>query len=364
MSVRALAPRRARAPALVAVAALAVLGVAVMFATRSPAPPPSPLEQARAAARRFLDRYEAADGRVVRRDQGGDTVSEGQAYGMLLAVVAGDRERFDAAWRWTRADLQGPDGTLAWHWAGGRVDGAEPAADADLDAAHALLLGASRFGEPALRAEAARIARGVLGTETADHDGEPILVAGPWARDGVVVDPSYFAPRAYSALTEATGDARWAKLAAISRRLVEESMRSSGLPPDWARVGSSGAVPTGAHGADGEPVFGFDAARVPVRYAASCHPADRALAARMWPLLRANPGVATRLLDGTPTTAAEHPVALVASAAAASAAGERATAAALLDRATALDERRPSYYGAAWVALGRAMLTMEALGRC
>ncbi|HYZ66862.1 MAG TPA: glycoside hydrolase, partial [Mycobacterium sp.] len=36
---------------------------------------------AREAGRGFLSSYVGADGRVVRRDEGGDVVSEGQAYG-------------------------------------------------------------------------------------------------------------------------------------------------------------------------------------------------------------------------------------------------------------------------------------------
>ncbi|MBV8429650.1 MAG: hypothetical protein JO244_00690, partial [Solirubrobacterales bacterium] len=41
------------------------------------------------AAQHFLDRYVLPDGRVERIDQGGDTVGEGQAYGMLLAAGIG-----------------------------------------------------------------------------------------------------------------------------------------------------------------------------------------------------------------------------------------------------------------------------------
>ena len=49
---------------------------------------------ARADARAFLERYEASNGRVVRKDQGGDTVSEGQRYASLLAVAIGERQQF------------------------------------------------------------------------------------------------------------------------------------------------------------------------------------------------------------------------------------------------------------------------------
>ncbi|HEX6312191.1 MAG TPA: glycosyl hydrolase family 8 [Acidimicrobiia bacterium] len=103
--------------------------------------------RARAAAERFLDRYVSDEGRVARHDQGGDTVSEGQAYALLLAAAIGDRARFELVWAWTAANLQRPDGLLAWHWADGSVADAEPAADADLVTSRALLLAGERFDE-------------------------------------------------------------------------------------------------------------------------------------------------------------------------------------------------------------------------
>ena len=83
----------------------------------------------------FLRDYVEPDGRVVRRDQDGDTVSEGQAYAMLVAVGSGDDASFRRVWGWTRQHLVRPDGTLSWRWADGAVVDASSAADADLDAA-------------------------------------------------------------------------------------------------------------------------------------------------------------------------------------------------------------------------------------
>ena len=53
-------------------------------------------------AARFIQVYVRPDGRVVRLDQGRDTVSEGQAYGLLLAQAAGDQQAFCRMWTWTR----------------------------------------------------------------------------------------------------------------------------------------------------------------------------------------------------------------------------------------------------------------------
>lgn len=81
------------------------------------------------AGRRFLETYVARDGRVVRRDQGGDTVSEGQAYGMLIAVALADEDTFRRIWWWTRTHLQRSDGLLSHRWADGSVADPEPADD-------------------------------------------------------------------------------------------------------------------------------------------------------------------------------------------------------------------------------------------
>ena len=55
---------------------------------------------------------------------------------------------------------------------------------------------------------------------------------------------------------------------------------------------------------------------------------------------------------------------LVAAAGAADAAGRPADRDRLLAAAEALDQRSPTYYGAAWVALGRIMLTTKLLDAC
>jgi endoglucanase len=297
----------------------------------------------------FLDRYVAEDGRVVRHDQGGDTVSEGQAYAMLLAVAERDEARFDRVWAWTRAHLRRPDGLLAWHWQDGRVTDQQAATDADLDAARALMLAAKRFDVPRYAQDGRELGRAVSEHETV----QGVLVAGPWTQD--VVNPSYWSPRAFAAIERVD-------LNEPARRLTDQ-LTANGLPPDWAQVQDWGAVPTGPP-SGGDPVYSYDAVRLPIRLAESCQAEDRALAARLWPRLRDDPGVARRALDGTPLTEDQHPAALAGAAAAAHAAGDQQAASELLDRAARLDEQHPSYYGAAWVELTRAMLKPGALGTC
>lgn len=328
--------------------------------------------KALAAADAFLDRYVDPDGRVVRRDQGGDTVSEGQAYAMLISVGVDDRARFDRTWRWTRENLQRPDGLLSYLWRDGHVEDPQAASDADLDAVRALLLAADRFGEETYRREALRIAKGIVEQETAAGEGRAVLLAGPWADfdDRLVLNPSYFAPRSYALLAEATGDDAWNQLSASSREIVTGlTANGSRLPPNWAVLEDGEAArPSGPPNNEGEPAdYGFDAARLPLRYAESCDPRDRALAAGVWRVLgpRGTEQLSTRhSLDGAPSEEGVHPVGLVGAAAAAQAAGEHDTTTSLLTRADELDSRFPTYYGSALIALGRLMLTTDRLGAC
>lgn len=323
-----------------------------------------------AAAQDFLSRFVRADGRVVRTDQGGDTVSEGQAYAMLLSVAANEPSTFAKAWRWARANLQRDDHLLSWHWSGGSVADEQSASDADLGVAWALVLAAERFDEPGLLAEAKKIASGIIAHETVDRDGKPVLVAGPWARAGdATVNPSYFAPQAYETLGKATGDGRWSSVADSSRLVLRELTKGSPhLPPDWAVSSDGRAVrPTGSPGGGGRPSYGWDAVRVMLWNATSCSESDHGFAAAAWPFLeRGADGTlaAVYSLDGDPIDRNASAPAYVAAAAAAHAAGEEAARDMLLARAEKKEAGARTYYGSALLALGRVLLQTSLLSGC
>jgi endo-1,4-beta-D-glucanase Y len=335
--------------------------------TQATAPAAAQVSPAEAAGKRFLDTYVKPDGRVERTDQGGDTVGEGQAYGMLIAAAIGDRKRFDLIWNWTKDNLVQPSGLIAFLWRDGEVVDPKPASDADVDAARALLAASCRFKQPDYEDEGLALGRAILRGETLKFGDLPLLIAGPWAkRPPIFVNPSYFSPATFAALGEATGDNRWASLSGGSRDVADRLMPKEGdLPPDWAQVRSGRVVATGPPGNAGDkPIFGFEAVRLLVRFAEDPDPAGRKIAARAWPAFegRAPKDIPVEWdLSGKPAGGTEHPTALVAAAAAADAAGDTASKAELLDAAEALDRRRPTYYGSAWVALGRIMLDTNQL---
>jgi hypothetical protein len=110
-------------------------------------------------------------------------------------------------------------------------------------------------------------------------------------------------------------------------------------------------------------VFSYDAVRIPIRLAEDCQAAVRREAARPRASLQRTLAP-VRDLGGKPLAPGEHAVFAVAAAAATAAAGDRKAAAGLLERATQWDRAHPTYYGAAWVALGRVMLTTRWLRGC
>ncbi|WP_341933469.1 glycosyl hydrolase family 8 [Microbacterium sp. LWO14-1.2] len=379
-----------RRPALIAIAAGAVVvtagtaAVAVGLNTADTGPPdsspaatssPLPPEETQAPdlvaadlATSFLDEW-VEDGRVVRRDEGGDTVSEGQAYGLFAALIADDEQRFDEVWDWTRAELLRPDGLMAWRWDDGKVVDDEPATDADLDAARALVLAGDRFGREDLRAEGVELATVIADRLTVQTAQGRILLPGLWAadREPYAYNPSYASPVAFQVLGAATGDPRWAELQAGSAQVTGTILDATDLPPDWAQVHADGLVePMPGPRGGGDPVqYGFDAPRLLLRYAESCDPADVALAARPLATLDREDELASRLdLGGGSLSSDESAFAYTARAASASASGDAEAASSDLERAAQFSVRYPTYYGASWVMLSTAMLTDDALGGC
>lgn len=317
----------------------------------------------------FLDAWVDDDGRVVRRDQGSDTVSEGQAYGLLIAVGADDEERFASIWQWTEANLLRDDGLLAWRWQDGSVVDDQPASDADLDAARALILAGDRFDRPDFTAAGRELGSSLLDTMTAETPLGRVLLPGLWARGGpdYFYNPSYASPAAFAVLGEATGDPRWGELEAGSLAVTDALLALSPLPPDWAQITATGTVnPMPGAGGTGDDVrYSYDAARLPIRYAESCRPEDRRAAAALLRPLSRGQQLATALdLGGTALNPDEHPIGYLARAAAASASGDQQPARDDIQRAVDLGQEFGTYYGAAWTALGRLMLETDELGGC
>ena len=217
------------------------------------------------AWRHFKEAHLSADGRII--DQGTParvSVSEGQAYALLFALIARDRSAFERILAWTSDNLAGGDlaqSLPAWQW-GRREDGSwgvldrNAAADADLWLAYALLEAARIWHTPAWRALGSALAARILREEVVELPGVgPVLLPAPQGFDnagGWRLNPSYWPLQVLRGLGTATGEAAWGRLAASARRLILWSA-PQGLAPDWVlypRPGSDAArAPADTRGA-------------------------------------------------------------------------------------------------------------------
>ncbi|WP_226783047.1 glycosyl hydrolase family 8 [Oceaniglobus trochenteri] len=213
--------------------------------------------------------YLTDDGRVVDSLQKGASHSESQGYGLLLAALFGDDAAFDSIFAWTEANLAiRGDALLAWRWlpqGSQAVPDRNNASDGDLFYAWGLVLRGTRDGAPALIDRAGAIARDLVATCVRPApDGSGRLLFLPAAQgfvqgDSLVINPSYYMPRAMREVARATGTRDLAVCAADGETLMADLARD-GLIPDWIAIGPSGtAIPEGR-----EDRNGYEAIRVPL----------------------------------------------------------------------------------------------------
>ena len=223
------------------------------------------------------------DGRVVDRSADGISTSEGQAYAMIRAVWVDDRDGFDRVLRWTTANLQGgvPGRLPAWKW-GQRPDGTwgvideNPASDADLWMAYALLIAGEQWAEPQYGEYALGLLAPIWEKEVLRVGERWLLLPGPWAAEHtpVQINPSYYLPFAFRLFAEADPTHPWGALVDDSYWMFEATAaagapQGTGLPPDWAWYDPEAAafVPP-PPGQEGKDAYGYEAMRVPWTLAA------------------------------------------------------------------------------------------------
>lgn len=208
-------------------------------------------------------------GRVVDNGQANVSHSEGQGYGMLLAVFFGDEEAFARMLGWTQSNLAvRNDPLLAWRWVPGpapQVSDYNNATDGDLFYAWSLLRAAVRFGTSKYAELARRIATFVTDSCVVDdpRGGNRLLLLPGLERfsgnDKVTINPSYYMPLALRELAASIGHTRLWQCADDGLALLSDVMAKSRVP-NWIDVDAAGWQPSAMHPA----VSGYDALRVPL----------------------------------------------------------------------------------------------------
>ncbi|HEX6142545.1 MAG TPA: glycosyl hydrolase family 8 [Geminicoccaceae bacterium] len=257
------------------------LALALLLAGGAPVGGEEPLSHAEWLA--YLAHYVSPDGRVIDTGNGRISHSEGQGYGMLLAVVHDDRQSFEHIWAWTRDALRVRDDPLfAWRFepgAGGGAGGVTDtnnATDGDLLIAWALLEAGRRFAEPAHVEEADLILDAVREKLVVDAGPGPVLLPGAEGferDDGVVVNLSYWVFPALQAFADHDPEGPWQALVDTGFRLLDRArFGPDRLPPDWLLIDGEVRLPDGF-----DPVFGYNAIRIPLYLAWSGLPRARDL---------------------------------------------------------------------------------------
>jgi len=218
----------------------------------------------------FKRRFLSAQGRFVDSDNGGISHSEGQAWGMFLAVAMDDRPAFDQIMAWTRANLAiRGDRLLAWRYRAfpnAGVDDLNAATDADLFHAWALLRAEQRWPGQGYRAMAQGIASDILRFACRQFDGRVLLMPGAWGfdhPDHLVLNPSYYVFPALEALAAAFPHTAWQALLHEGDRMMAGARFGQWqLPADWVTLRRRGGALQPEPGRGDR--FGYDAVRIPL----------------------------------------------------------------------------------------------------
>ena len=210
--------------------------------------------------------------------------SESLSYALLQSYYAGDRKTFDKVWQWTKKFIQHDDDHLfAWQFAYEysfwsfpiktvRISDYNSATDADTDIAYALFLAGEAWGRRDYVLDAKNIVNDIWDKETVEAGGKRFVLAGNWANlpEGLVVNPSYFAPQAYREFAKYDLIHDWNKVitdgyALLSQVSSLETRR--GLPPNWVIVSKTDGAANVYTSKQDSQDYSYDAFRVFYRVA-------------------------------------------------------------------------------------------------
>ncbi|HKP64597.1 MAG TPA: glycosyl hydrolase family 8 [Polyangiales bacterium] len=202
----------------------------------------------------------AANGgfRVQRPENNNDSVSEGIAYGMLIAVAMDDKPLFDGLYKYWSTNLHNGGPLMTWQVPGG----SGTATDADEDAAMALLLASKQWIGNYLD-EARKLMGAVLST---DMRNNTILAGSNY--NGGPLNPSYFAPAWYHAFAavDTANAAAWNGLADKAYSLLNGISGTNGLVPAWCNDScTAAATNSGSQNPATDVIYQYDSHRMPWR---------------------------------------------------------------------------------------------------
>lgn len=222
----------------------------------------------------FKKKFVSFEGRVVDDGNEGISHSEGQGYGMLIALAYRDRQTFDRIWKWTHQNLQVRPGDklLSWRWdpKQGKVTDLNNASDGDILVAWALLRAFEVWKVPHYKKEALTILADVSRLNVISTERGLVLLPGTdgFLKQGVAtLNPSYYVFPALEKFAAVSPEGPWKSLESSGLTLMGSARFGEwSLVPDWVLDGAEMSLAT-----EFPPVFGYNAVRVPLYLGWSGH---------------------------------------------------------------------------------------------
>lgn len=216
----------------------------------------------------FANEFISADGRVIDRQNGNISHSEGQGYAMLLSVKANNRATFDRIYLWTVKNMQIRHGDSLFAWRYGQNESGDwtitdtnNATDGDVIIAYALLLAGDAWKDKKYVHDAQKIISDIRVKLSAHKNGLTYILPGEYgfnAEGKDALNPSYIILSAYKRFKDADDADFWAKAEHDGNKIINFCTgKYIDMPRDWISVSEDGLSDNKEKGV----TFGFDAVR-------------------------------------------------------------------------------------------------------
>jgi endoglucanase len=254
------------------------------------------------------------------------TVSEGIAYGMIIAVYMDDQTLFDNLWQYEQQFLDST-GLMNWYikadgsGLGSNPSGSGAATDADEDMAFALVMADKQWGGQlkALKKNYIDIAKAQI-SAVWNNEVYDYKYLKPWPANNLpAVNLSYFAPAYYKifAKVDTANATNWNNLTTTMYGVLNTTLNSAngnidnGLVPAWSNTnGTPNAGAFGASGGTSPTNYQYDSCRMPFRIGLDyCWTGDttaQAYVAKTSKFFSTTVGGATKIVDGYDLNGTAH----------------------------------------------------------
>jgi endoglucanase len=215
----------------------------------------------------YKSRFVAVDGRVIDTGNNGASHSEGQGYGLLLALRMNDEVVFKQIWQWTKANLQvRKDSLFIWRRRPSTAFSDEDknnATDGDILIAWSLLEASKKWEQTVYEHEAIKILNDIKQKLIIQKNGLDIILPGEYGfqfPNATIINLSYWIYPAFKDFSAFDKNPVWDKLTTSGQTLSQKARFGHWqLPPDWLEMKNDHSMTPARN-----KQFGYDAVRVPL----------------------------------------------------------------------------------------------------